>query len=144
MADKDTIDIGSVTNAKELVFAQDLGDHRYILQAKGTKEDYLSTLARFPDHQIKRTQEHYIDDTDGDWFAFFNVDCFDPPFAVIRARSFESAYEIYCDEFSEGLAVDEESAKDYPEDDRDYNSSGVHIDASGVQGFQLRLISILC
>jgi hypothetical protein len=139
-----TIDIGSVSNARELVFTQgENNDHRYILQAKGSTEDYLSTLGRFPANSIRTTREHYIDDTEGEWFACYNVDCFDPPFAVIRARSFEQAYEVFCDEFSRWFAVDEKDADDYPEDERNYNSSGVHIDTDNLQIHPLTLLSIL-
>lgn len=138
------IHAGDVDNAIELVFSQGNADHRYILQPPDTTEDYLSTLARFPKHQIKRTTNVYIEDTEGQWYACYNVDCFDPPMAVIRARSFEAAYEIFCDEFSRWMAVEETDAKDYPEDDREYSSSGVHIDASNVQIHEMQLVSILC
>lgn len=138
-----TIDIGSIANAKELVFMQGENDHRYILQPKETTEDYLSTLARYPQNSIKRTTDFYIDDTDGKWYACYNVDCFDPPFAVVRARSWEDAYEIFCDEFSDWIKVDDDCAADYPEDDRNYNGSGVHIDTEGVQIHEMQLVSIL-
>jgi hypothetical protein len=138
----DTIDVDDI-NAIELVFTSGNADHRYILQPATTQEDTLSTMLRHPHHQIKRTTEHYIDDTSGKWFYFANVDCFDPPIAIIRARSFESAYEVFCDEFERWMVVDEPDAKDYPEDERNYNSNGTHIDASGVQGYELKLLSIL-
>ncbi len=137
------IDIGEIDGATELVFVQgDPGtdDRRYILQAEA--DDYLACLNRFPKCQIKRTTEHYIDDTSGDWFACYNVDCFDPPMAIIRARSFESAYEIFCDEFERWIKVEDPDAKDYPEDDRQYNGSGTHIDASNVQIHPLTLLSV--
>lgn len=137
-----TIDIGSVPDAKELVFTQGNNDHRYILQPKDTTEDYLSTTKRFPQNSIKCTTHHYIDDTDGKWYACYNVDCFDPPFAVIRARSFEQAYEVFCDEFSDWLKVDESDAADYPDDDRTYSSSGVHIDTDNVQVHEMTLITV--
>lgn len=137
-----TINIGEIENAVELIFSQGNSDHRYILQPPGTTEDYLSTLQRFPKHSIKRTTEVYIDDTAGKWFACYNVDCFDPPMAIIRARSFESAYEVFCDEFSDWLKVDDVDAADYPEDDRNYNSSGVHIDTDNVQIHELTLLSV--
>lgn len=137
-----TINIGSIENAKELVFTQGNNDHRYILQAAGTPEDYLSTIQRFPSHSIKRTTECYIDDTEGNWYACYNVDCFDPPFAVIRARSFESAYELFCDEFSDWLKVDDSDAADYPEDERNYNGSGVHIDTQNVQIHKMTLLTV--
>jgi hypothetical protein len=137
-----TINIGEIENARELVFSQGNPDHRYILQPAGTTEDYLSTLCRFPAHHIKRTCEYYIDDTQGEWFACYVVDCFDPPFAIIRARSFESAYEVFCDEFADWMKVEESSAADYPEDDRTYNSNGVHIDTDSVQIQPVDLVSI--
>jgi hypothetical protein len=137
-----TIDLGSIANAKELVFTQG-GDHKYILQPKGTPEDWRSTSARYPTETFKRTTDHYIDDPDGQWFACYNVDCFDPPFAVVRARSFESAYEIFCDEFSDWLAVPDDCAADYPEDDRTYSASGVHIDTDNVQIHELHLVTVI-
>lgn len=137
-----TIDVGEVSGAVELVFTQGNPDHRYILQPKGTTEDYLSTLKRFPSHSIKRTTEYYIEDTDGRWFACYNVDCFDPPFAVIRAKSFEVAYEVFTDEYSRWFAVDAQDAGDYPEDERNYSASGVHIDTDNIQIQEMRLVSI--
>lgn len=144
------INIGTVENAKELVFMQGNDDRRYVLQQKsdtsqyGYAEDYLAFITRFKAYQVWRTNQFYIDDTDGKWFACYNVDCFDPPFAVIRARSFESAYEIFCDEFGHWLAVSPEDANDYPKDDRAYNNNGVHIDTDNVQIHPLTLVSVEC
>jgi hypothetical protein len=137
------MDLGTLDNVTEAVFmaskdAKD--DRRYLLQVPG--RDYLETLTRFPSNDIKRTSEHYIDDPEGRWFAFYNVDCFDPPFAIIRARSFETAYEIFCDEFERWLAVDATAAVDYPEDDRNYNGNGTHIDTDNVHGHELFLVSV--
>ena len=136
------IDIGSVENARELIFSQGHSDsNRYVLQSEDVKEDYLTFISRFP-AQAARTPHYYIDDTDGQWFACYVVDCFDPPFAVIRARSFEAAYEAFCDEFSDWMKVDDTDAQDYPEDERHYNGSGVHIDTDSVQIYPMRLLSI--
>jgi hypothetical protein len=141
-----TIDIGSVENATELIFSADptltRTDHRYILQAPGHPDDYLATLQRFPAFQIKRTSEYYIDDTNGAWFAFYNVDCFDPPMAIIRARTFEDAYEVFCDEFEDWIKVEDADAGDYPEDDRTYNGNGTHIDTDNVRGHELWLLTV--
>lgn len=140
-----TIDIGELREAIELIFADPVmggSDRRYLLQLPGV--DYLETLARYPKHQIKQTSEYYIEDTGGQWFACYNVDCFDPPLAIVRARSFEQAYETFCDEFERWIKVDESDATDYPEDERDYNSSGTHIDASQVQIYPLQLLQVIC
>lgn len=135
-----TIDVGTVENATELVFSCSQSDpsHRYVLEA--VPSDYLAFITKYPN--AKRTDRYYIDDSDGQWYACYNVDCFDPPFAIVRARSFETAYEVFCDEFSDWLKVEEPDANDYPEDDREYNSSGVHIDASAVQLYPLTLRSV--
>lgn len=140
-----TIDIGEVDAATELVFTQGGNvNHRYVLQPKGATDDYLALITRFAKYDVKRTTEHYIDDTSGKWFACYNVDCFDPPMAVIRARSWETAYEVFCDEFSDWLKVDDVDAVDYPEDDRQYSGSGVHIDTDNVQIHELQLITVSC
>lgn len=138
-----TIDAGTI-EALELVFVRSLFNpqdtRRYLLYADDSS--YLDALTRFPANEISRTKHYYIDDTEGKWFAFYNVDCFDPPYAVIRARTFEAAYEAFCDEFERWMKVDEADAKDYPEDERNYNSSGTHIDTDNVQGHELFLISV--
>jgi hypothetical protein len=138
----DTIDVGTVDNAKELVFSAGDNDRRYVLQAPCVTEDYVDFIGRFPKHSVKRTTRYYIDDTDGKWFACYNVDCFDPPFAIVRARSFETAYEVFCDEFEDWLKVDDSDAKDYPEDDRHYNGNGTHIDTDNVQLQELTLVTV--
>lgn len=139
-----TIDAGTI-NAREFVFSSTptgSDDRRYILQAADSADEYLTLLTRFPKHQIKRTTDHYIDDTEGKWFACYNVDCFDPPMAIVRARSQETAYESFCDEFGAWLAVSDTDAKDYPENEREYNGSGQHIDASNVQICEIFLLEV--
>lgn len=138
-----TIDIGSIAAARELIFCSHGGsDHRLVLQAPGAVDDYLAFITRFPKHEAKRTSRYYIADTDGHWYACYNVDCFDPPFAIVRARSWETAYEVFCDEFSDWLKVDESDANDYAEDDRHYSSSGVHIDTDNVQIHEIQLLTV--
>lgn len=138
-----TIDIGEISDAKELVFCQADNDHRYILQAPGTTEDYLSTLKRYMQFSVKRTTEHYIDDTSGKWYACYNVDCFDPPMAIIRARTFEDAYSTFCTEYERWIKVDDVDAIDYPENERDYNDNGTHVDTSNVQIHEMTLLQVI-
>lgn len=138
-------DCFEIQHVIELVFCSGdpaTNDRRYILQPAGTAEDYLSTLQRFPAYEIKRTHNYYIETTDGGWYAFYNVDCFDPPVTIIRSSSFESAYETFCDEFEHLIKVEDSDAAYYADDDRQYNSSGTHIDPSGVQGHELTLVAI--
>lgn len=153
-----TIDIGEMDNATELLFTR--ADYAHTagltfeqiaetypidaLYPKDAAPDYAARIDRFPRYTVRATSWFCIDDTAGQWFAFANVDCFDPPVAIIRARTFETAYDVFCDEFSRWMAVDETDAKDYPEDEREYSASGVHIDASAVQGWPLRLLRVSC
>lgn len=140
-----TIDAGTVDGAIEIVFRKtdDPTDDRiYLLQAHPRENRYLDALERFPRHQVKIATDYYIDDFGGDWYAVANVDCFDPPMAIVRARSFEAALECFCDEFADWIAVDPSSARDYPENDREYNGSGVHIDSSAVYLEPLILVSV--
>lgn len=139
-----SIAIGEI-DAIEAIFSSDKSgadDARYILQPKASIEDYLATMQRFPQHSIKRTSEYYIDDPTGAWFMFANVDCYDPPVAIIRARSFESAYVIFCDEWEQWIAVGDVDAVDYPEDTRQYNNNGTHIDTENIQGHALTLLTV--
>ena len=131
-------------HARELIFSDGPRetDRYYVLQPSGTTEDYLSTLTRYPSHQIKRTSEYYIDDTEGPWFAFYNVDCFDPPMAIIRARTFEDAYAVFETEWERWMKVADADAADYPEDARTYNDNGTHVDTDNVQGHELTLIRV--
>lgn len=52
-------------------------------------------------HEEYRATELYVDDSweSGRWFAFWNEDCFQPSVYVIRAESFETAYEVFIEEF---------------------------------------------
>lgn len=140
------MNIGTIDNARIVVFSGNPAhsaastDHRYMLTTADV--DLLALMHQYPTVLIKRTTDVYIDDPDGLWFAFANVDCFDPPIAIIRASSFEQAYETFCDEFEKWIAVKDANAEDYPEDDREFNGNGTHIDASGVQGWTLTLVSV--
>jgi hypothetical protein len=140
---KTTIDAGEIENITEMVFSAGVDDRRYILQAPGTKEDYLSTLERYMKFQVKRTTDYFIDDSSGRWFACYNVDCFDPPMAIVRARTWEDAYSVFITEFERWMKVDSTDAGDYPEDDRTYNDNATHVDTDNVQIHELRLESVL-
>ena len=134
-----SINIGDVT-VTEAVFCQtgDTSKDRrlYRLLSPGAERDFsVDTVT---------TQDYYIEDTDGKWFIFANVDCFAPPMAIVRARTFEEAYEIFLAEWESWVKVEDIDAADYPMDDRQYNENGTHIDAEGVQGFELTLLRVGC
>jgi len=134
-------DTFEVSNATRLIFESFHGT-TYVLAPSYDAARKMDLLSEFPDQSIKSVWNHYVDDTDGSFFACCVVDCFDPPVAIIRARSFESAYETFCDEFSAWMEVSETNADDYPEDEREYSASGVHIDTSGVHITPITLVRI--
>lgn len=138
------IELGSIA-AAEMIFQSARSDWFYILHTKDSEPDYIDHWRRFPGASIKRTSDVYIDDTEGDWFAFYVADCFDPPFVVIRSKSFETAYEVFCDEFSSRIKIDDADigeGKDYDAENINFSASGVPIDTDNVQGHQLTPIAI--
>ena len=130
-----SINIGDVT-VTEAVFCQtgDTSKDRrlYRLLSPGAERDLsVDTVT---------TEHYYIEDTDGKWFIFANVDCFAPPMAIVRARTFEEAYRSSWPSGKVGSRSRTSIQRAYPMDDRQYNENGTHIDAEGVQGFELTLL----
>lgn len=87
---------------------------------------------------------HKIIGDEGDnWFILYVNDCYDPPLTLVRADSFEDAYELYCDD-DHSLVIDEEDLDDYNLEELQYNSDGDPIDTECVGGFEVELISLHC
>lgn len=78
-------------------------------------------------------------DASSPWFAFWQEDCAFPPIYLVRAETWEAAYEDFCDEVLEPLSADDMT--DYDEDEVARNSSGEPIDTESVQGCAVRLES---
>jgi hypothetical protein len=137
MTTKTAITVSDI-QATALIF--DWNGRKVVLDAEN-----LGTLAFWDKHgQDCHHVTHHanVDDYGKGWFVFYVEDCFAPPLAIIRADSFETAYEIFCDEFERWIRVDETDAADYPEDERNYNGNGTHIDTESVQGAEIRLVSV--
>lgn len=119
-------------------------DTVYIL-TEGPRQSRWDWADLYPARPVKLVSGFHAEDTwtDSRWFLFANVDCFDPNVFIVRAKSFETAYDVFCDEFAKqaGLLVDESDAADYPEDDRNYNNNGEHINTEGVQGYELSFVA---
>ena len=62
---------------------------------------------------LRNLQGYYSDDDNGEWYLFASVDCFDPPMFAIQADSWETAYEIFLDEFADEVDIS----------DADYNTA---------------------
>lgn len=131
------LEVGSV------VFRSHPDGNVYYVLTDGPKRTALDWAGDFPIHPVKMVSGHYIDDTDGRFYLLACVDCMDPAVYIVRARSFETAYEVFCDEFAEkaGFVVSESDAADYPEDEREYNGNGQHIDAQHIQGFEVEFVA---
>lgn len=80
---------------------------------------------------------------DGQWFAFWIADCFDPPLYIVQHRSFEAAYEEFCDWQAEQLRIDESDVAERETDGTlSYSGSGVPIDTEAVQGEEVQLVAL--
>lgn len=87
------------------------------------------------------------DDGYGEFFSFWEADCFDPPQYLIRAKSWETAYDIFLEEFGTKVDVDD-SDYDTPEKIEEainngsitYTSGGTLVHCDGVNGRELKLI----
>lgn len=83
------------------------------------------------------------DDFDGsEWFLFAVVDCYFPCHDLVRADSFEDAYEKYIDWAAENRGIKFDDA-DIPPNESDewenicMTSNGVPVDTDNIQGFQV-------
>lgn len=94
-------------------------------------------------HDAKRADHYGLDDWGNGFFAFWVENCFDPSIAIVRADSFETAYEIFCDEFADWIKIDDSDLADYDPETLNYNGSGVAIDTESVQGSEISLLRII-
>jgi hypothetical protein len=78
------------------------------------------------------------------WYAFWEEDCMDPPIWIVRADSFEQAYEDFCNEAIEPL--DEATLADYTRNEEgDYDDLTLTekgwISTEATQGREICLVS---
>lgn len=142
MSEEKTIE--TVVNAKHLLFKR-VGApsdciRRYVVSAEETAA--VERYKLFPNLDTE-SAKYYCEDTEGEFYLFCNCDCAFPPVAIIRADSWEQAYETFCDEFSRWMAIDETDIADYEEDSLNYSASGVAIDTDSVQGFEVILTEVI-
>jgi hypothetical protein len=105
-----TISLNDI-EAQALIFG--FGNRQLVVTAE--RLDTLKFWEVYGHDAEQISHKNFYDDGDGSWFVFYVADCFDPPKAVIRARSFETAYEIFCDEFSDWMKIDDSDLPDYIE-----------------------------
>jgi len=85
------------------------------------------------------------DDSGSKFFSFCHADCFDPAMHLICADSFESAYDIFLDEFAQTATDSDfpgEAAKEAALNNGvcSYSSGGRFVYSENVQGFEMKLI----
>jgi hypothetical protein len=137
----------SLVDVEALALVFDAGKpHTYVVC---DEPDTLKFWERFG-HDAKRipVDSAHVSDYGKGYFAFWVEDCFDPSVAIVRADSFEDAYETFCDEFSDWLKIDESDLPDYTDEETDeytgnYSASGVAIDTEAVNGRELTLLRVI-
>jgi hypothetical protein len=135
-----TISMADV-DARAIVFTFGSADRLLVVEAE-PETDLLKFWDRYG-HEAKRADHANFADY-GRFFAFWVADCFDPPIAIVRADSWENAYEIFLDEFERWIKIDEPDLGDYDEETLTYNSNGTPIDSEAVNGQEIKLVRIDC
>jgi hypothetical protein len=99
---------------------------------------------QLPDHH--KIYEVLNDDNDGEnFYVFYCEDCYSPPFTLVRASSWEEAYEVYTDWAAKnrGLAILECEEKDYYDEHGElvcsFTSDGTPVDTESVNSFEVKL-----
>lgn len=131
------IDIGTIDNARQVYFQSPRMTGEVYTWPPMHYNARYERAKRFPDQLVENLSGMYIDDTCGDWFFFYEMDCFYPPIYAIRASSFESAYEVFLDEFAT-VIDDPATLKDYESDESMseclYHTSRGPVDTESVNG----------
>lgn len=84
-------------------------------------------------------------DSDARWFGFYEEDCMDPPIYLVRARTFEQAYEDFIDSRPEVSLEDlDEEQREELEKSGDlsgyaYDSSGRLVYTEAIMGYEIEL-----
>lgn len=91
-----------------------------------------------PEGQSLKVDEVFAEYGGDKPYVFFVENCFQPKIWLVMGDSFEDAYASFCliPSVEESLAYDEAATLEVPEDDRQYNDNGVHIDHESIMGFQ--------
>jgi hypothetical protein len=85
----------------------------------------------------------FVDEGSGEHlYIFVVVDSYFPAYDLVRADSWEDAYEAYIDWAARRrhLAIEEPDLKDYDPDELHYTSDGIPVDTENVQGDEVRFL----
>jgi hypothetical protein len=77
-------------------------------------------------------------------YIFAVVDSYFPLHDLVRANSWEEAYDIYLDWAAahRHIAIDKEDLKDYKEDELSFTSNGIPVDTDNINGHEVTLVGI--
>lgn len=147
--DRKPFDIGNVS-ARKVSFRWRMGEP-LVLDARPDEERWADPT--YYDEYL--ATDLYVDDPDGKWFAIWNEDCFQPSVYIVRADSFESAYETFIDEFGAqacGTIAEDDDVSNYGDGATiesllgfgvlTWTPNGI-IDTEAVRGEEITLTSIL-
>lgn len=92
---------------------------------------------------VKRLSSFTDEETDGSLWCFFAEDCFDPSIHLVRAYTFEDAYEFFCQLQADiGHYLIQHDDPDYDEDAGHWTDDGRRVDTENFQGFGVELVSV--
>lgn len=134
-------------------------DHEYTIVAgvqgcakckKGILDPVHSAETGTSSDPINVPENRVIDENgnaDDKWFAFWEEDCMSPPIWIVRAESFEQAYEDFYSAIPQPL--DENTLADYERDaDGYYNDLTMTdrgwISTESIQGREIELMEVTC
>lgn len=94
-----------------------------------------------PAVELENLNGLYVDDTDGEWYVFFEADCYSPPLYAVRANGWESAYECFIEEFA--TVISDPDLADYDDDcDHVAHTSRGPVDTESINGFEVTLARV--
>ena len=136
----DKIELRIDVNA--LIFQSPMAqNHRYIVRKTPMNNIEFNQKYNVGDVECKQATPVNIDSEYQKFFMFYVSDCYDPPIAIVCAKSFEEAHGWFVDELN-WSHISEPDLKDYDQENLDYNSNGTPYDSEGIHGYEIKLIGV--
>lgn len=140
-------DLRDVSNieAKYLVFKMkgNENSHLYVVASADAPATNCNLLQFVAKNEVTFCDYHEEDSLAQNWWAVCNVDCFEPPRAIIRSWWKSDAVWAFEDEFASEVKIDETALKDYNEDSLHYNSTGTPVETGSLNCVEMVLVQII-
>lgn len=140
-------DLRDVSNieAKYLVFKMKghENSHLYVVANADAPADTATGCSLWPKNEVEFCAYHEENVLAQNWWAVCNVDCFEPPRAIIRSWWKSDAVWAFEDEFASEVKIDEIDLKDYNEDSLHYNSTGTPVETGSLNCVEMVLVQII-